>query len=118
MKNKLTLEVTGTVNEETKVGELVFDFYDENDDHVASILVDAKGVLSWAIWDERYKNKILNVASQINGSKVPDVLDNPMDTIVEKPERWSHAKDYIKQNGIEIKYGSDIEDEYNHNVTR
>ena len=46
------------------------------------------------------------------------MLNNPMDTLNENHDRWNNAKNYIKQNGIEIKYASELEYENDHNITR
>ena len=87
---------------------LHFVFRDEDYNRVGEIIVQKTGVMDVDLVDGNYRDIVIGAAEYIYGARIPHDLMQFAYDISEDPARWNRAMDFIKRNGIEMRYGEDV----------
>ena len=107
MSKKLEIEVIASLYE--NVGSLLFNFYNEDEEVVGYVNIDSKGLLLWDTIDEQYSNKVLELASKINGKRLDNSIKKQMLGFTEDVNRWKRAKYLIYSLHLDVKTQTELE---------
>lgn len=104
MKNNTYLKVTCVTNEENNKDEYHFDYFDLSGHIVGTVKINELGAIKWYIWEQKYRENILNFVSFLLGEHVEDTTVYVIRGLAESYERWDRAQDYIHSKGLVVNY--------------